>query len=186
MLGRLILLFLLTPAVELALLIQVDRFIGFWPTIGLIIVTGVVGSHLARREGLSTWQRLNNRLRHGDLPGAELADGAIILVAGALLITPGILTDAVGFLGLVPFSRRWIRRLVMRWFQRKMEKGSMQVQFGAFGGPGPDGSQTPPNFSNGSDSPSSTGNWQGHSRDFPNHADDPPAGASPDQDSPSP
>lgn len=185
MLGRLILLFLLTPAVELALLIQVDQFIGFWPTVGLIIVTGIVGSHLARREGLSTWQRLNDRLRRGDLPGAELADGVIILVAGALLITPGILTDVIGFLGLVPFTRRRIRRAVMRWFQRKMEKGSMHVQFGVFGGPGSGGSQTPPNFSNGSDSPSSATNWQGRSHDLPNHADDPSTGPTSDRDTPS-
>ncbi len=102
MLGRLILLFLLTPAVELALLIQVDQLIGFWATIALIIVTGVVGSHLARREGLSTWGRLNRRLQAGDLPGKELADGVIILVSGALLITPGILTDVIGFSGLQP------------------------------------------------------------------------------------
>lgn len=182
MIGRLLLLFLLTPAVELALLIQVDRIIGFWPTIALIVVTGIVGSHLARREGLSTWQNLNSRLQAGDLPGAELADGVIILVAGALLITPGILTDVFGFLGLIPFTRTYLRRFVMRWFQRKMEKGSMHVQFGVFGGPSSGGSQTPPNFSNGSDSSSSTTNWQGRSRDLPNHADDPPAESSSDRD----
>ena len=63
MLGRLLLLFLLTPAVELALLIQVDKLIGFGPTIGLIIATGIAGSYLARREGLNTWERLNDRLQ---------------------------------------------------------------------------------------------------------------------------
>lgn len=182
MLGRLILLFLVTPAVELALLIQVDQFIGFWPTIGLIVVTGIVGSHLARREGLSTWQRLNDRLRRGDLPGTELADGVIILVAGALLITPGIMTDAIGFLGLIPFTRRRIRRFVMRWFQRKMEQGSMHVQFGVFGGPGPTGPNTPPNFSKGSDPSSPDASWQGRSQDLPNHADAPPADPSSDRD----
>lgn len=172
MLGRLILLFLLTPAVELALLIQVDRLIGFWPTIGLIVVTGIVGSHLARREGLSTWRRLNNRLRAGDLPGTELADGVIILVSGALLITPGILTDVIGFLGLIPFTRARLRRLVMRWFQRKMEQGTMQVQFGVFGGPTP-----PPKSPPAPEPPSSDADWQGHSRQVPGHADDPHEGS---------
>jgi len=185
MLGRLIVLFLLTPAVELALLIQVDRLIGFWATIALIIVTGIVGSHLARREGLSTWQRLNDRLRRGDLPGAELADGVIILVAGALLITPGILTDVIGFSGLIPFTRRRIRRVVMRWFQRKVEQGAMEVQFGVFGGPGADGPQSPRNFSNGSDPASPDTTWQGRSRDLPNHADEPPPDPSSDRDPPS-
>ena len=174
MIGRLLLLFLLTPAVELALLIQVDRVIGFWPTIALIVVTGIVGSHLTRREGLSTWQNLNSRLQAGDLPGTELADGIIILVAGALLITPGILTDVLGFLGLIPFTRTYLRQFVMRWFQRKMEQGTMQVQFGVFGGPSPGGS---PNAS--SDAPSgprgssSDGSWQGRSEQVPNHADEP-------------
>jgi len=184
MLGRLILLFLLTPAVELALLIQVDQVIGFWATIGLIIVTGIVGSHLARREGLSTWRRLNNRLQSGDLPGAELADGVIILVAGALLITPGILTDVIGFLGLIPFTRKYLRRFVMRWFQRKMEKGTMQVQFGAFGGPGMGdlGPNGPTNASSGSQDGSSDGTWQGRSQQVPNHSDGSPKSRSPDGD----
>lgn len=175
MLLRLILLFLLTPAVELALLIQVDQVIGFWPTVVLIVVTGIVGSHLARREGLSTWGRLNDRLQAGDLPGTELADGIIILVAGALLITPGILTDVLGFLGLIPFTRAYLRRFVMGWFQRKMERGTMQVQFGAFGGPGPGGPNASPNASSKSPprSPdrSSDGTWQGRSQQVPNHAD---------------
>lgn len=165
MIGRLLLLFLLTPAVELALLIQVNRIVGFWPTIGLIIVTGIVGSHLARREGLSTWRNLNSRLQAGDLPGTELADGVIILVAGALLITPGILTDVLGFLGLIPFTRTYLRRLVMRWFRRKMQQGTMQVQFGIFGGS------------------SSDGNWQGRGQNVPNHTDeahDPDSSTDPD------
>jgi len=174
MLGRLILLFLVTPAVELARLIQVDQLIGFWATIALIILTGIVGSHLARREGLSTWRRLNDRLQAGDLPGKELADGIIILVAGALLITPGILTDVIGFLGLIPFTRSTLRGGLMRWFQRKVEQGSMQVQFGVFGGPSsgsapsasPNASASP-----GSQSSAEKEHWQGRSRQTPDHTD---------------
>jgi UPF0716 protein FxsA len=181
MLGRLILLFLLTPAVELALLIQVDQVIGFWPTVGLILVTGIVGSHLARREGLSTWRRLNNRLKSGDLPGAELADGVIILVAGALLITPGILTDVLGFLGLIPFTRKYLRRFVMRWFQRKMERGTMQVQFGVFGGSG-GGPNAPTNASSGLQDRPSDSSWRGRSQQVPNHSDGTPRSQSSDID----
>lgn len=173
MLGRLVLLFLLTPAVELGLLIQVDRLIGFWPTIGLIIATGIAGSYLARREGLSTWKRLNERLRAGDLPGKELADGVIILVAGALLITPGVLTDAIGFLGLLPPTRALFRRMIIRRLQKKVREGSAQVQLGIFGSmssgpmePGP----TPP-----SSDPSTSdanGRWEGEARRVPGHAND--------------
>lgn len=169
MLGRLVLLFLLLPAVELGLLIQVDQLIGFGPTIGLIVVTGIAGSYLARREGVQTWRRLNARLSKGDLPGKELIDGVIILVAGALLVTPGVLTDGVGFLGLLPPTRAVIRRLLMRRFRSKMEEGSMQVQFGIFGGPapGPNGGPTsPPSSDNSSDH-----TWQGAGRSVPRHAD---------------
>lgn len=175
MLGRLILLFLLTPAVELGLLIQVDRLIGFWPTIGLIVATGIVGSFLARREGLTTWKRLNQRLRAGELPGNELADGVIILVAGALLVTPGVLTDVLGFLGLIPPTRAFIRRMLIRRLKRKVERGSMQIQFGMFGGTHPPPSSSPPS------SDQSEDRWQGESRQMPRHANGLPDSDSQDQ-----
>lgn len=179
MLGRLILLFLATPAVELALLIQVDRLIGFWATVGVIIATGLVGSHLARREGLSTWRRLNDRLRRGDLPGTELADGVIILVSGALLITPGILTDILGFLGLLPLTRARLRKWVMRWFQRKMEQGTMQVQFGVFGGSGPRGPSAPSPPSSEPQGSSSNAAWQEQSHKIPDHTEPSPEDPTP-------
>ncbi|MFB6246976.1 MAG: FxsA family protein [Salinibacter sp.] len=175
MLGRLLLLFLLTPAVELGLLIQVDRLIGFWPTIGLIVATGIAGSYLARREGLNTWRRLNERLNAGDLPGKELIDGVIILMAGALLVTPGVLTDAIGFLGLLSPTRALIRKLVMRRFRHKMEQGSLRVQFGFFGGaaPGPNG--PPPEDGPDGSGSSPVDRWQGTARQVPSHGDDGPA-----------
>lgn len=185
MLGRLLLLFLLTPAIELGLLIQVDKLIGFGPTIGLIIATGLAGSYLARREGINTWRRLNERLNAGDLPGKEAVDGVIILVSGALLITPGVLTDIVGFLGLLPPTRSLIRKSLMRRFQSKMQRGSMQVQFGIFGGgaPGPHGNDptAPPRSS--PDDPSKD-RWQGTSRRMPRYADDPPSSAPESSSSP--
>jgi UPF0716 protein FxsA len=176
MLGRLLLLFLLTPAIELGVLIQVDQLIGFGPTIGLIVATGIVGSYLARREGVNTWRRLNERLSAGDLPGKELVDGAIILVAGALLVTPGVLTDVVGFLGLIPPSRALFRKALMRRFQSKMREGSMQVQFGIFGGsaPGPNGPNDPNHTRHaepGSSKEPADEKWQGSGRRMPRHTD---------------
>ena len=177
MLGRLILLFLLTPAIELGLLIQVDKLIGFWPTIGLILVTGMAGSYLARREGVSTWKHLNRRLTQGDLPGKELVDGVIILVAGALLITPGVLTDVIGFMGLLPPTRYVIRQFVMKRIQKKVESGAIQMQFGMFGGsmsgsasPGP-GSWDAPR-SGGDGATEDTPDWQGAQKDAPDHLRD--------------
>ncbi len=179
MLGRLVLLFLITPAVELGLLIQVDRLIGFGPTIALIIATGIAGSYLARREGLTTWRRLNKRLGAGELPGKELADGVIILVAGALLITPGVLTDVLGFLGLLPPSRALIRKALMKRLQSKMDDGSMEVQFGVFGGAtSSSGAASPGSFdpSSSDDQPSTS--WNGTARQVPDHRNSPSNGAS--------
>lgn len=97
--ARLFLLFLIVPAVELALLLQIGRWIGLWPTIGLIFATALAGSFLARREGMATWRAFRQRLAEGKLPGRELIDGVLILLAGALLITPGVLTDLLGLIG---------------------------------------------------------------------------------------
>ena len=98
------------------LLIEVGEVIGFWPTIGLIILTGLLGSTLTRQQGLSVWTQFNNRLQRGELPGTELIDGLVILIAGALLLTPGILTDVVGFLGLLPLSRGVFRKYAQKTY----------------------------------------------------------------------
>ncbi len=186
MLGRLLLLFLLLPAIELGLLIQVHNLIDFWPTMALIIVTGIVGTILARREGTSTWKKVNARLQQGGLPGNELVEGVIILVAGALLVTPGVLTDVVGFLGLIPPTRRMIRRYVIKRFKKKMSEGQAQVHYGGFyGGPmGADGmsmGDTPhgptPDGPAPSDGPSEapgegSAHWQGSGRQVPGHIDE--------------
>ena len=132
-LARLLALFLIMPAVELALLFVVGEYVGFLPTIGLIIFTGVVGGFLAKREGLSVWNRLKDRLDGGGLPGKELLDGVIILVAGALLITPGVLTDLIGFLGLLPFTRALIRKYAMKRIKKVMRDGTLQTTFGSYG-----------------------------------------------------
>lgn len=167
MLGRLLLLFLLTPFVELALLIQVDRLIGFWPTMGLVVATGLAGSYLAKREGLSVWRRFNRRLAEGGLPGRELADGMIILVAGALLITPGVLTDVLGFIGLIPFTRAPIRRLLIRRLKRKMADGVVQLHVGGFGMSSPTEARPPSNGTRRDEA-----SWQGTGRQVPRHTDE--------------
>ena len=159
LLARLFALFILLPAFELALLVQVDKLIGFWPTIGLILATGLIGSFLARREGLSAWRRLNEQMARGGLPGKELIDGVIILLSGALLVTPGVLTDVVGFLGLIPLSRALIRKYVMARFGKAVKRGSISVGFR--------GGWTRPT---GTESPSAdTARWQGTARDQPRY-----------------
>lgn len=175
-LSRLLLLFLITPVVELALLLDIGGRIGFWPTIALIIVTGIAGSLLMRHQGLAVWGRFNRRLAAGGLPGKELVDGMIILVAGAFLLTPGVLTDIVGMIGLIPFTRAPVRSYIIKRARRKMEDGSLQMRFGAFGVGAP-----PPSSSQDSqDDPDAS--WGGSGREVPHHADDGATGEPPPPD----
>lgn len=124
---RLLLLLLVIPIVELALLIWLGGQIGVWPTIALIALTAVLGSWLAQREGLAVWRRFTSGLAAGQLPGKELTDGLIILVSGALLLAPGVLTDLAGFLGLLPPTRAMIRGFLYRRLQRGVATGSVRV-----------------------------------------------------------
>lgn len=169
MIARLLALFLITPVVELALLIRLGDWIGFWPTIAIIVVTGVVGTFLARREGLSVWKRFNARLGAGDLPGRELLDGVIILVAGALLVAPGVLTDVVGILGLLPVTRALVRRRLSERLQRMASRGTAQSFALGFDFTSASGFRTGP----ASDRVEDTGQeeWMGEPLDAPGHRD---------------
>lgn len=133
MLGRLILLFTLVPFVELALLVWIGDRIGFLPTVALILVTGVLGASLARLQGLATWARFRRALEAGRLPGTELIEGLMILVAGAVLLTPGILTDLVGFTLLIPAARR----ALVRWAEPRIRSRVSVRRSGAGGATGP-------------------------------------------------
>lgn len=121
------LLFIVLPAAEIALLIQVGGVIGPLNTFAIVVITGVVGAALAKREGLSTMQRIQAATAQGQLPTDALVDGAIILVSGVLLMTPGLITDALGFLGLLPGGRELIKAGVMWWARRSMARGSLFV-----------------------------------------------------------
>ncbi len=109
----LIIALVVVPLVELFVFVQVGQWIGYLPAIVLLLVFSVVGAYLVKREGLNAWRRAQAQLRAGEIPAAELVDGALILFAGALLLTPGFLTDLVGLLLLIPamrfFPRRWAR-----------------------------------------------------------------------------
>lgn len=109
MLGRLLLLFVLTPLVELWLLMLVSEHLGAGTTIGMVLVTGFVGASLARNQGLQTWMTIQRESQQGKLPAASLVDAMMIFVSGVLLITPGILTDIVGFSLLIPPVRVFLR-----------------------------------------------------------------------------
>jgi UPF0716 protein FxsA len=127
MFARLALLFVLVPLAELALLVRLGQFLGLWPTLGLVVATGFAGAALARAEGLRAVRRVQAELAEGRVPGTALLDGLGILVGGALLLTPGLLTDVAGFLLLLPPTRRWLRGRVQRALERRVESGDLRV-----------------------------------------------------------
>ncbi len=109
---RLLLLFTLVPLIELTLLLQLSAWHGWQLTLLLVIVTGVLGTFLARQQGLAVWWSIRREMSAGRPPTTSLMEGMLILLAGALLLTPGILTDAVGFLLLWPRFRRLLIRVL--------------------------------------------------------------------------
>jgi UPF0716 protein FxsA len=114
--------FILVPLAELAVIIAVGDFIGLLPTLLLLLVVSVVGAWLAKREGLAAWRRFQRALAEGRVPTVEVADGAMILLAGALLLTPGFLSDVVGILLLLPPTRAMARRLAPRLAVRRLRR----------------------------------------------------------------
>lgn len=136
--GLLAALFIIVPAVEIALLAEVGVRIGLLPTLGLVIATGFIGAALARSQGFAVLRRIQEATARGEVPTDALIDGAMVLVAGTLLITPGILTDAVGFALLIPPARAILKRWFSRRIERSVRDGRTVVFFGGVPpGPGP-------------------------------------------------
>lgn len=133
---QLFLLLTLVPLVELMILFRIAAVLHWGPTLLLVIVTGVLGAHLARREGLRTIQRIQSELAEGHAPTDALVDALLILVAGLVLITPGVLTDLCGFGLLVPAIRRGVRRRLAEYFKRHVVV--VRHQNGSPGPAGPD------------------------------------------------
>jgi len=117
------LLFIVVPVLEIYVLIQVGQVIGAWWTILLLVVDGFLGSWLMKREGGRAWGALREALAGGRMPARELADGALILVGGTLLLTPGFLSDVAGFFFVLPFTRPVARRALTRFLTRKFLSG---------------------------------------------------------------
>lgn len=133
MLLYLILLFTIIPAVELAILIKVGTIIGVTNTMLLIIFTGVLGAALARYQGFTVLNSIQNELNRGIMPSHQLIDGLMILVGGIVLLTPGFVTDALGFTLLIPWTRSLIKALVQRKMEQMIREGQV-VTFGSWTG----------------------------------------------------
>lgn len=127
MLIKLILLFTIVPIVELAILIEIGRQIGLLPTLLIVILTGVIGASLARSQGLRVFVGLRENISQGIFPAEQLFDGTLILAGGLLLLTPGILTDLIGFLTLIPLTRRIIKRALKRKVESMIRSGRVHI-----------------------------------------------------------
>ena len=129
MLFKLFLLFTLVPIVELALLIELGSHIGSLSTVALVVTTGTAGAALARSQGLLVFQRLRSSIGQGQSPGDALIDGVLILAGGLLLLSPGILTDGLGFSALLPASRRLIRSALKEAISRRINRQTIDTHF---------------------------------------------------------
>ncbi len=123
-------LFIGVPLIEIALFVEVGGWLGLWPTIAIVVLTAVIGTALLRRQGLATLRRAQTEMDAQRLPVRELFDGACLLVAGVLLLTPGFFTDAIGFILLVPPLRHIIGMWAWRGLQRR---GAVHVHAARFG-----------------------------------------------------
>lgn len=120
---KILLLFIVTPLVEMAILIELGRRFGTWHTLGIVLLTGFVGASLAKAQGLQVYRNLTRSLYNGELPHDYLIEGVLLFVGGALLITPGVLTDVVGFGLVLPWTRRLVREQVKSQLRKRLIYG---------------------------------------------------------------
>ena len=120
MIGLLIALFIIVPIVELAVFVQVSDLIGFFPSLVLVVSFSLAGAWLVKREGLGVMRRAQSQLQRGETPAVEIVNGVLILVAGALMLFPGFVTDVLGLVLLVPPTRALVRIVLMRRFERNI------------------------------------------------------------------
>ncbi|MCU7553467.1 FxsA family protein [Alteromonas sp. ASW11-19] len=129
----LFLLFAILPIIEIALLVQVGGLIGGWNTIGLVIITAFVGAYLVRREGFQTLQAAQSKMQQHELPGKEMVEGLLLVIAGVLLVTPGFVTDIIGFLFVVPGSRHLLAAQLSKHLKMRVVTPGQFGQTGGFG-----------------------------------------------------
>ncbi|UCH80877.1 MAG: FxsA family protein [Nitrospiraceae bacterium] len=124
---KLFLLFTLIPVIELSLLIEIGSYIGILNTVVIVILTAIAGAYMVRMEGMGVMYRIQKNMQEGKFPGEELISGAMILVAGALLLTPGFFTDIIGFLMVVPVTRGYISNMIKKYLEKKMSNGDIHI-----------------------------------------------------------
>ncbi len=119
----LLLLIIIVPALEIAVLILAGNIIGVWPTVTLVILTGVIGAWLAKKEGLNAIRVAQLQMQQGEIPSSVILDGICILIGGVVLLTPGFITDIIGFYLLIPQTRATVKALLAKLFQKMINNG---------------------------------------------------------------
>lgn len=147
----LLLLFIIIPVLEMWLLITVGQQLGALPTIGLVLLTAVIGVNLLKSQSMSTLSRAQQRVSEGGVPAQEMLEGLALGVGGALLLTPGFFTDAIGFACLIPQSRRWIASKLVHKVLVSGMVGGVSTSGGPFSGPRADSQGPAGPFSGSSD-----------------------------------
>ena len=122
-----IVLLILIPTVDIGVLLLSGKTIGVLPTIAFIILTGVIGAYLTKKEGLATIRKAQEQLSHGQVPGEAVLDGICILIGGTLLITPGFITDILGFLMLFPITRKLFKVIMKKSFRKWINRGNLKI-----------------------------------------------------------
>src|SRR6478609_2424888 len=141
--GALFVLFVVVPLVEIYVLVQVGQVIGAGWTIALLVLDALLGTWLIKHEGARAWRALREALQGGRMPATEIADGALILLGGTLMLAPGFVTDAFGILLILPFTRPLFRRLLAAAVARRLTIGILDVRPGERRGPGPGPAEGP-------------------------------------------
>ncbi|MCH9686419.1 MAG: FxsA family protein [Deltaproteobacteria bacterium] len=144
MLGKLLLLFTVVPVVELYLLITIGQTLGAELTIGLVLVTGLLGASLAKREGGRVLRNWQGAMARGEMPKEGVVSSLLVLVGGVLLVTPGVVTDATGLLLLIPWTRRWVAAFVRKRMEHRIQVHSFVPGPEAFMGAGMAGPDAAP------------------------------------------
>lgn len=121
---KLLISFVIVPVTELYILIEVGKKIGSLTTIGIIILTGIIGAYLVKGQGFMILRKIQNDLNAGIMPGDSLIQGVIILAGGIFLLTPGFVTDIIGFIFLIPASRRVVKKYLLKWLKGKIKESN--------------------------------------------------------------
>lgn len=178
----LVLLFIVLPIAELYVIIQVGDWIGIWPTIALLLLDGFLGAALLRSQGRVAWRRFQEALGRSKVPAKEVYDGAAIIFGGALLMTPGFITDVFGFILLIPPSRAAVRKLMLGTARRfgplrsvffvydRVPRGSASNGGGPQRTPPPGGWRPPPATGDAGRGPSRSYDFEGSAREIPDDA----------------